>query len=87
MMGNEELLNRQLYWEFGRSQAFRHGDWKLLQFKTKEGVETHLYHLADDAGETTNVAAQFPKIVSMLSELAMASRTKSAEFSSFLDNR
>ena len=87
MMGNEELLNRQLYWEFGRSQAFRHGDWKLLLFNTKDGIETHLYHLSDDAGETTNVAAQFPEIVSMLNELAMASRTKSAAFSSFLDKR
>jgi len=58
-----------------------------LLFNTKDGIETHLYNLADDAGETTNVAAQFPEIVSMLNELAMASRTKSAVFSSFLDKR
>lgn len=87
MLGNEELPIRQLYWEFGRSQAFRQGDWKLLQFKTKDGIETHLYHLADDGAETENLAAQFPEIVTMLNEQAMASRTKSSAFNSFLDKQ
>ena len=87
MLNQEELPNRGLYWEFGKSQAFRHGDWKLLQFKTKDGIDTHLYHLATDGGETTNVAAQFPEIVSMLTKQAMAARTKSTVFKSFLDHQ
>ena len=62
-------------------------DWKLLQFKTKDGIDTHLYHLATDGGETTNVAAQFPEIVSMLTNQAMAARTKSTVFKSFLDHQ
>ena len=76
---------REFYWEFGKSQAFRLGDWKLLQFKTKDGIETHLYNLADDEGETTNLASKLPEQVALMKNQANASRIKSNEFRSFLD--
>ena len=80
-----EIPERGLYWEFGKSQAFRLDDWKLLQFKTKNGIETHLYNLKKDKGETKNVASEFPELVAWLKELSVASRTNSSDFQSFLD--
>ena len=80
-----EIQERGLYWEFGKSQAFRLDDWKLLQFKTENGIETHLYNLKEDKGETKNVASEFPELVARLKELSVASRTKSSDFQSFLD--
>ena len=80
-----EIQERGLYWEFGKSQAFRLDDWKLLQFKTESGIETHLYNLKEDKGETKNVASEFPELVARLKELSVASRTKSSDFKSFLD--
>ncbi len=79
------IEQRGLYWEFGNSQAYRLGDWKLLQFKRKDGIETHLYNLGDDEGETTNLASQLPQQVAFMKNQANASRIKSNEFRSFLD--
>jgi arylsulfatase A len=79
------IKERGLYWEFGKSQAFLLDDWKLMQFKTKKGVETHLYNLKDDIGETNNVADQFPDLVTWLQKLSVEARTKSKTFPSFMD--
>ena len=83
--GKGELQNRGLYWEFGSTQAYRLGDWKLLQINTKDGVEMHLYNLADDESESANLATQLPQQVELLKQHAMSSRTTSDEFKSFLD--
>ena len=56
-----------------------------MQFKTKKGVETHLYNLKDDIGETNNVADQFPDLVTWLQKLSVEARTKSKTFPSFMD--
>lgn len=85
LTGDSEIANRGLYWEFGKSQAYRLGDWKLLQFKTKDGIDTHLYNLADDQSESKNLALQFPQQVEFMKQHAMSSRTKSSDFKSFLD--
>ena len=83
--GKGEVPDRGLYWEFGNTQAYRLGEWKLLQIKTKEGVEMHLYNLVDDESESTNLATQLPQQVELLKQHAMSSRTTSDEFKSFLD--
>ena len=85
LTGEVTETNRDFYWEFGNSQAFRLGDWKLLQFKTKDGIETHLYNLADDESETTNLASQLPQQVAFMKQQAGASRNTSKEFRSFMD--
>jgi len=56
---------RTLYWlgPGRRSQAVRHGDWKLIV--TKDGKE-ELFNLASDLGESNNVAARHPEVVSDL---------------------
>ena len=50
--------HENLYWRFGTPSAIRKGAWKL------KGGE--LYNLATDIGETTNVAAANPAVVSSL---------------------
>ena len=61
-----------LYWEFyeGRSaQAVRFGDWKaVISPLGSENVE--LYNLADDLGETHNLAAERPDLVAQAREIA-----------------
>lgn len=67
-----------------RMDAIRHGDWKLhvpyRSWKDENGVkldkpmltEMRLYNLADDIGETTNVADQHPDVVAKLEAQARA---------------
>ena len=84
-----ELLGRPgqkrhevLYWEIliknqGR-QALRAGDWKLL--RQGQDAPWELYDLAHDVGETTNLAARHPDVVSRLAKAALAERTESPWF-------
>ncbi len=61
-----------LYWHYPHhspqggtpSGAVRHGDWKLLEFFDDGRLE--LYHLADDLGESNNLAEQMPDRVEQL---------------------
>jgi arylsulfatase A-like enzyme len=61
-----------LYWEYLRNgrytQALRRGRWKALRFTDADTGETHfaLYDLADDLGETTNVAEEHPAVARRL---------------------
>lgn len=66
-----------LYWRFGPQWAIRHGDWKLVQgfdYATDNLVPVYetkitspmLFNLADDLGETKNMAAQQPDKVKAL---------------------
>jgi arylsulfatase len=80
------LKERGLYWEHGNVQAFRKGNWKLMRRKTKDGVEVMLFDLSVDPNESNNVAEDMPNIVLRMTKDAMASRTTSDDFPSFLDN-
>ena len=68
-----------LYWRLGGMMAIRKGDWKLV--KTSEGPlrdadpavlsdlsDAQLYNLADDIGETKNLADAYPDRVRELAE-------------------
>lgn len=56
-----------LYWRFGRQMAIRAGDWKLVRYDSNADTNTgrprqpataaKLYNLADDIGETKDLAA------------------------------
>jgi len=73
-----------LYWHYplakphflgGRSAgAVRMGDWKLIEFFDTGDVE--LYHLADDPGETKNLAATRPDKANDLRRALAAWRTR-----------
>jgi arylsulfatase A-like enzyme len=80
-----------LFWRFGQQMAVRMGDWKLLkaagaggddnpgrarQSVVRDLAGAHLYNLASDIGETTNVAEQHPEKVK---ELAAAWTTWNKE--------
>ena len=66
-----------LYWEFhGRSanqtlQAVRMGDWKGIRFKagTKNAAPIQLFNLAQDLGETKNVAVKHPEVVKRIAQI------------------
>jgi arylsulfatase A-like enzyme len=47
----------KLFWRAGQKHAARVGDWKLV--KERDG-QTQLFHLKDDIGETTDLAAKEP---------------------------
>jgi arylsulfatase A len=67
-----------MYWEHPRGstlfQAVRMGNWKAV--RTEPGAALDLYNLAQDAGETTNVAAQHPGIVVRLETYLATARTE-----------
>ena len=54
--------HKALCWRYGSQRAVRQGDWKLLRI----GNRTHLYQLADDLGETKDLAATEPARVKEL---------------------
>lgn len=71
---NSGRPHETLYWRLGEHMAIRKGDWKLV--KTKEGPlkeanpsafsdlsNAELYNLAEDIGETKNLAAVHPEKV------------------------
>ena len=55
-----------LYWRLGNLWGIRAGDWKALQ---EEQGEPLLFHLADDAGESTDLAAREPQRLAELMSL------------------
>ena len=67
----EQKRHEYLYWEFfeqGGKQAVRWGKWKAVRLNVhKDRTSTpQLYDLSRDIGETKNVAAQNPEVVSKL---------------------
>jgi arylsulfatase A len=73
-----QKLRNHFYWEAAPQQAVRQGDWKL--YRAAFGRPPELYDLAQDLGETTNLAAAHPKVVARLESLLATSRTESSEF-------
>ncbi len=83
-----KLPDRPLWWHYplekphflgGRSAgSIRHGDWKLIQFFDTGEIE--LYNLADDLGETRDLADTHPETVErLLGELNRLRREAGAE--------
>jgi arylsulfatase A-like enzyme len=64
------------YWELHERtsiQAIRWGNWKAV--RPKQGGAVELYNLADDLGETKDLAAVHPKLVTKAIEMMNAART------------
>jgi len=76
-----------MYWELGRQQAVRSGDWKLYRRADAQGeiVDVELFDLGDDPGEQNNLADGLPGVVEDLIELAERSRVPSEVFPSPFD--
>lgn len=78
LQGKKKTPHEALFWRFGAQMAVRMGDWKLVkapgsgaEFAERRGAAiasgAHLYNLAKDAGEQTNLAAHEPEKVKQLS--------------------
>jgi len=77
LLKGKRLNERPLFWHYpldkphflgGRSSgAVRLGNWKLIEFFENQSLE--LYNLADDIGENTNLADQYPEKVEQLHKL------------------
>ncbi|WP_430452405.1 arylsulfatase [Rhodopirellula europaea] len=83
--GSIDNQQRVLYWDYGHcrgnqyAQAVRLGVWKGIRSK-KNGDVLELYNLANDLGETTNVADAHPKIVERIGELMDQAFTPDARY-------
>ena len=64
-----------LFWSNGPNIAVRHGKWKLV----KSYDNTWLFNLADDIGESTNLASAKPEIVKQLEALYQEWRSGMSE--------
>lgn len=74
-----------LYWEFHErsgKQAVRRGDWKAVRLDVIKNPARpiELYNLAEDIGETHDVAAEHPEIVAQLAEVMRTAHTDSEQF-------
>ncbi len=59
---------RELWWLHEGNRALRAGDWKLVSAKNQGTGAWELYDLAEDRGETTDLAAKHPERVRELGE-------------------
>ena len=80
----QQRAHAHLYWEFpayGGQQAVRLGDWKGVRQKMLRGpVKTELYHLGDDPGETTDLAARHPDVLARIEAVMSQARVPSTLF-------
>jgi arylsulfatase A-like enzyme len=83
----EQRQHDVMYWELGRQQAVRQGDWKLYRVADGEGniVTLELFNLAEDIGEQDNLAASQPEKVAELIDVAARARVPSEIFPSAYD--
>ncbi|QDT43902.1 Arylsulfatase [Gimesia alba] len=62
----ETATPRMFFFQYRNYSAVRRGKWKLLRTKPKQSFM--LFDLEQDLGETNNVAAKYPQIVTELSQ-------------------
>ncbi len=86
-LGGEKLPKTRefLYWDYGHcrgdnyAQAARWGDWKGIR-TVKNGNRMELYNLTKDIGETTDVAAGHPEIVSRIAAIMKKAVTSNPRY-------
>jgi arylsulfatase A-like enzyme len=64
---NAARPHETLYWRFGNQWAIRHGDWKLVVAAMQK--VPGLFNLADDSGESKNLAVENPEKMRELQKL------------------
>lgn len=63
-----------IFWEYGKQQAVREGDWKLVVNPPGIGAPVWLSNVASDVSESRNLAASDPEVVKRLQERLAAWR-------------
>lgn len=78
LKGDKQPEREFLYWEFHETDQIgvRKGDWKMVVVKG----EPRLYNLAEDIGETTDIASSNPEIVADLISIIYREHTPSELF-------
>jgi arylsulfatase A-like enzyme len=61
---NDQPPHEALFWRFGKQNAIRKGDWKLMEANGSDGKK--LFNLKDDLGEKTDLSAKNPEKVKEL---------------------
>ena len=69
-----------LYRREKKQTRIRRGDWKAVRYNVLKGGGIQLYNLAEDPGETRDLAAEYPEMVEEFDSLMRSSRTESALF-------
>jgi arylsulfatase A len=82
LLGRPQRKHEYLYWEFheqGGKVGVRMGQWKGVRLNTRKNPEgpIELFDLSTDIGETKNIAAEHPQIVSQIAGLMKSARTPS----------
>jgi arylsulfatase A-like enzyme len=82
---SEQRRHDYVYWEFyeqGGKQAVRQGDWKAVRLNALRPARAtiELYNLAEDLGETRDVAAEHPEAVARLTAIMRAAHVDSDRF-------
>jgi arylsulfatase A-like enzyme len=76
LLNGSKLPERTLFWKMDDEFAVRKGKWKLLQAENKE---PELYNLAEDLGETQDLASTHPEIKEELLQYYRDWKTKMSE--------
>jgi arylsulfatase A-like enzyme len=80
LSGTGSLPKRSLYsaGTHFRSQALRHGDWKLIVFHNRNGTvaRSELFNIASDPNEKHNLAESNPDTVADLKQKLEAAMTR-----------
>jgi len=85
LLGDPQKEHDYLYWEFmeqGGKQAIRRQKWKAVKngMTGNTDVPIQLFNLEEDIGETLDIAAEYPDLVSIMDSLMQISHTPSSEF-------
>lgn len=70
---SDQTQHKFLYWEFKGATAVRQGTWRAV--KPANAPNWELYNLAQDPGETNDLAAKYPQRVQALATLAARAHT------------
>lgn len=90
LLGQPDRQRRHeyLYWEFpayGGQQAVRMGNWKgirqnMLRRGNKQPLKIELFNLAEDVGEESDVAEEYPKVTERIRKIMRTARRPSEQF-------
>jgi arylsulfatase len=76
----EQKEHEYLYWELGRNQAIRLGNWKAVRRLKGKEQKIRLFNLKTDIKERTNVAVQNPDVVKQMEEIFSKVRTEPVKY-------
>ena len=68
LLENSILIERDLFWNYGKKSAIRSGEWKLVSNIVNEKEKIELFNISDDVSETKDMAAQNPEVVGQLKQ-------------------